>query len=178
MADRGISRILIGVDESDSTHLAIEHVLEVFSAAETKPSILLLHILEQPLPTGIEFVDPTMVWEAGGLTARTPAIDAEGIAAQKKTAEQRVRPLVQSFLDAGWSESDVTCRVVEGGYSRAAVAELLAFEARENTVDIVVIGRTRHGKLHEALIKSTGQRLVNQLRRITIWVVGGPPPGE
>lgn len=176
MGDSRIRKILVGVNETKSSNLALEHVIEVFGRQTgDRPGIVLLHVIRQPLPGGLEFGEPTLAWEGGGAPPITghPA-DEEMLLQQRESAQSlSIKPARARLIQAGWEEQSVEAQVCEGGFSRAAVAEILAEIAqKDGRIDVIVVGRTRRGRLHEALLKSTGERLVHYACRMTVWVVG------
>lgn len=164
-------RVLIGLDDSDSARAAVAHVAHVFAGPE-KPQLTLLHVLVQAIPASVEFVDPSMIWDGAGLPQALDAESAEQIAQNKHAAVTRMRELFRSVAGGEWPESRLTVSVVEGGFSRATIAEVVTYHAREGKADIVVVGRSNHGALHDALIKSTGERLVHACKGTAVWVVG------
>ncbi|MCC6906423.1 MAG: universal stress protein [Phycisphaerales bacterium] len=170
MADSASLRILVGVDDSDSARAAMAHVAAVFPGAN-KPQLTLLHVLVQAIPPSIEFVDPSMIWDGAGLPPALATETAEQIASQKEAARQRVQRLFDEIVPGNWPADRLEVLVVEGGFTRAAIAEIITYQAKQSSADVVVVGRTRHGALHEALIKSTGERLVHACKATAVWVV-------
>lgn len=168
-------KVLVGVDDSDSATAAVAHVLRVFPGPE-RPQLVLVHVLVQKIPPHLEFIDPSMVWDGAGLPTALQTETAEHVARDKQAAAERVREIFRDLDGGRWPEERLTITVVEGGFTRAAIAEVLTFQAREVNADIVVVGRTHHGALHDALIKSTGQRLVQACKATAAWVVGAPRP--
>ena len=163
--------VLIGVDISDSARAAVAHVAQVFAGSD-KPRLTLLHVLAQAIPPSIEFVDPSMIWDGAGLPATMATETVEQIAHNKQVAAKRVRDLFRAVAGSDWPESRLTVTVVEGGFTRATIAEVVTYHAHETKADIVVVGRSKHGALHDALIKSTGGRLVHACKGTAVWVVG------
>jgi len=162
--------VLIGVDDSTSARAAVAHVAHIFAGSQ-KPRLTLLHVLAQAIPASVEFVDPSMIWDGAGLPQSMATDSAEQIAQSKQAAGTRLRELFRSVAGNDWPETHLTVTVVEGGFSRAAIAEVITFHAREGGADIVVVGRSRHGAFHDALIKSTGERLVHACKGTAVWVV-------
>ncbi|NOG53555.1 MAG: universal stress protein [Planctomycetes bacterium] len=80
----------------------------------------------------------------------------------------------RQFTDAGWQADQVLCEIVDGVFSHSAIAEVMAREAQDRDMDIVVVGRTPHGRLFQALLRSTGERLLLHLNTVTVWIVGTP----
>lgn len=172
MADSLASlKVLIGVDDSDSARAAVSHVLRVFPGPD-RPRLTLVHVLVQKIPPHLEFIDPSMVWDGAGLPTALQTETAEQVARDKQVAAARVREIFRDLEGGRWPEERLTVIVVEGGFTRAAIAEVLTYQARETGADVVVVGRTHHGALHDALIKSTGQRLVQACKATAAWVVG------
>lgn len=163
--------VLIGLDDSDSARAAVGHVVQVFAGPD-KPRLTLLHVLVQAIPASVEFVDPSMIWDGAGLPQAMGTESAEQIAQNKQAAATRVRELFRSVAGGDWPENRLTVTIVEGGFSRATIAEVVTYHAREGKADIVVVGRSKHGALHDALIKSTGERLVHTCKGTAVWVVG------
>ncbi len=161
--------VLIGVDDSTSARAAVAHVAHIFAGSE-KPRLTLLHVLVQAIPASVEFVDPSMIWDGAGLPPTMATETAEQIAQSKQAAGKRVRELFRSVAGNDWPENRLTISVVEGGFSRATIAEVITHHAREGGADIVVVGRSRHGALHDALIRSTGERLVHACKATAVWV--------
>lgn len=163
--------VLVGVDESDSARAAIAHVTRVF-ADSAKPRLTLLHVLVQAIPPSVEFIDPSMIWDGAGLPPTLSTETAEQLAQNKRTARERIEALFRAMAGDQWADAHVEVAVVEGGFTRAAIAEIVTYQARETQADIVVVGRSRHGALHDALIRSTGERLVHACKATAVWVVG------
>ncbi|GEM_PF-4740786 len=163
-------RVLIGVDESESARAAIAHVASVFAGPD-KPHLTLLNVLVQAIPSSVEFVDPSMIWDGAGLPPSLATESAEEVAAHKDAARDRARSVFRSVTGDSWPHDRVEITIVEGGFSRATIAEIVTYHARETNADVVVVGRSKHGALHDALIKSTGERLVHACKAIAVWVV-------
>lgn len=164
-------KVLVGLDDSDSARAAVAHVLKVFAAGQ-KPQLHLLHVLVQKIPPHLEFIDPSMIWDGAGLPSALATQTAEQVAQEKETAHKHVVKLFEQLGGGAWPQDRLTITVLEGGYTRAAIAEILTYHAREIDADIVVVGRTHHGALHDAFIRSTGERLVHACKGTAAWVVG------
>jgi len=164
-------KVLVGLDDSGSARAAVSHVLRVFGGAE-KPQLNLLHVLVQKIPAHLEFIDPSMIWDGAGLPSALATETAEQIAQEKEAANKRVGELFDDLGGSDWPRNRLTITVLEGGFTRAAIAEILTWHAREINADIVVVGRTHHGALHDAFIRSTGERLVHACKGTAAWVVG------
>ena len=163
--------VLIGVDESESAKAAIAHVIKVFSGAD-KPRLTLLHVLVQAIPPSVEFIDPSMIWDGAGLPPALATETAEQVAQNKARARDRIVGVFKSMQGDTWPSDRLSITVVEGGFTRATIAEIVTYHARESKADIVVVGRAKHGALHDALIRSTGERLVHTCKGTAVWVVG------
>ncbi|MFG0329327.1 MAG: universal stress protein [Phycisphaerales bacterium] len=171
---RRIERVLIGVDDTQSTRAAIDHVVGMFASSSERPQIILLHVIDHPAPTGYEAAASAMALDAGAMPALPVAFEPEDIDMWKDRAKKKMEPFVDALNDAGWDEKRIERHAAIGGLTHAAVADVLAEQAKQLHADVVVVGRSKHGMLHEALLKSTGERLVHYCRGMTVWVVGNP----
>jgi len=169
-----VQSLLIGVDESSASAAAVQHVIDVFGSGEAKPSVTLMRVLELPRPAGLDCGEPSLSWEGAGLPAvPSPVSDlSESTKKRQQAARDRIQPLADMLTGAGWSEDEVSIVIVDGVFTHASIADQLAQEARDRGVDIVVVGRTPRGRFYQALLKSTGQRLIQHLHRISVWIVG------
>ncbi len=163
-------RVLIGVDDSDSSRAAIAHVAGVFAGPD-KPHLILLNVLVQAIPSSVEFVDPSMIWDGAGLPSALATETVEEVARRKDAARARVREVFHAVAGDSWPRDQVEIMIVEGGFTRATIAEIVTYYACETSADVVVVGRSKHGALHDALIKSTGERLVHACKATAVWVV-------
>ncbi len=168
--------LLLGADLTEPTRHAIHHINAIFQGCppEERPELMLLHVVEQQMVAGAEFCEPTFIWEAGGVTGITPPICEDDMQAAVAASVSSLQPLLKELTEAGWDTSRISIKAVTGGFSKTMIADVLAFHARELQARIVVVGRTRHGKIHEMLLKSIGERLTHYLPGITVWVVGLP----
>ena len=157
--------------------------------ADDRPRVVLFKVIEQALAPGAEFGEPTFAWEAGGVSGVTPPVADEDFAQIERAAMRELDQVEKLLVEAGWSADRIERKVAPGGFSKALIADVIAYHAREEKARVVVVGRTRHGRLHEALLKSIGERLTHYLPGITVWVVGssedddgenrgGDAPGE
>lgn len=166
--------ILIGADNTPPTKNAVQHLNHVFEGIppQQRPRLVLFHVIEQALAPGAELGEPTFAWEAGGITGMTsPICDADFDRAKDSSIHELLK-IEEILLAAGWSANRIRKLAVPGGFSKALIADVIAYHAREEKARVVVVGRTRHGRLHEALLKSIGERLTHYLPGITVWVVG------
>jgi nucleotide-binding universal stress UspA family protein len=171
--DVRVRTVMVGMDESDSARAALRQVFDVF-AGRPRPRLVLVHVLVQRVPPHLEYVDPSMVWDTAGLGPVLGDEDREIINKQKADAAERMRAVFDS-IPHDWPADRFDIQIVEGGFSRATIAEILTYQAREEKADIIVVGRTTHGAFHDAFIKSTAARLVRACKATTIWVVGTSP---
>jgi len=183
--------ILLGADMTEPTLNAAGHINRVFEGlgADDRPRVVLFKVIEQALAPGAEFGEPTFAWEAGGVSGVTPPVADEDFAQIERAAMRELDQVEKLLVEAGWSADRIERKVAPGGFSKALIADVIAYHAREEKARVVVVGRTRHGRLHEALLKSIGERLTHYLPGITVWVVGssedddgenrgGDAPGE
>ena len=166
-----VNRILVGVDDSAATDAAIDQIIRMFPG-DDKPSVMLLHVIDQPAPTGFEAAASAMALDAGAMPAVPAAFSLEDAKQWQELAKKRMERFVARLSSAGWAEDRIERHAAVGGLTHAAVADALAEQAKSLDADIVVVGRTKHGTLHEALLKSTGERVVHYCRSVTVWVVG------
>ncbi len=177
------SKILIGVDGSQTAHAAVMHVVNVFAATarESLPVLYLTHVIERALPTGSSPVGLAVSWEAGGLPETPTATCAcddldpdmnDSIDPRVNLVLEQMKPLKQILVDADWPNEKVKYNVCDGGYTRSIVADILAENAEKVGATIVVVGRTKHGRFLDALMKCTGEKLVHCAPDLSIWVVG------
>jgi len=168
--------LLVGADLTEPTRNAIHHVNAVFEGcpADERPRVVLFTVVEQAIAPGAEFGEPSFAWDAGGVSGMTPPVDDAEMERIEQSALAKLDPLERMLTEAGWSAERIERRAAPGGFSKALIADVIAYHARENDARIVVVGRTRHGRLHEALLKSIGERLTHYLPGITVWVVGTP----
>jgi nucleotide-binding universal stress UspA family protein len=96
----------------------------------------------------------------------------------EQEARDQMAPMAEMLASAGWPGDRIDRRAVPGGFSKAVIADVIAYTAREEKARVVVVGRTRHGRLHEALLKSMGERLTHYLPGTTVWVVGTPDEAD
>lgn len=168
-------QILIGIDDSPPTQAAVSHVLDVFSACECKPHVTLLTVIEHARPAGFDCGEPALTMDS----ATMPAVPQAGLAGlaleqRRRVAQQILDGYARQFAAGGWPGDRVVTEVVDGVFTHSAIAEVIAREAQDRQMDIVVVGRTPHGRLFQALLRSTGERLLLRLNTVTVWVVGSP----
>lgn len=168
--------VLVGIDDSASANCALAKVFEVFANASPKPQLLLLHVLVQKIPPHLEYIDPTMVWDGAVLPVALQSQTTEELARVIERTKTHYQAWVDRAVAAGWPTDRASFDAVEGGFTRAAIAEILAYQARERGATLIVVGRTHHGALHDALIRSTGERLVHYAKGLTVWIVGCAAP--
>jgi len=177
------SKIIIGVDSSQTAHVAVKHVIDVFAATdrESLPVIHLTHVIERALPAGSASAGPAVSWEAGGLpetptnicTCTDLGADANTISDPRIVVIlNQMKPLKQKLIDALWPIDRIKLSVCDGGYTKSIVADILAESAVRIGAAIVVVGRTKHGRFLDAFMKSTGEKLVHCAPDLSVWVVG------
>ena len=167
--------VVVGVDRHEHTRIALDRLTEVFAGPQW-PLAILLHIIEHDVVA--EASVSSLAGEGVGLPVSAVALTPEEIEELKRRDLGRMEPLVEYLAGRGWPKDRIECRVRLGGSSKSVIADELSEEAREAKADIVVVGRTRHGKLWEAFLKSTGERLVHYCPGLTVWVVGHAPTGD
>jgi len=166
--------MMVGADASEPSCYAVNHINRVFAGipGEDRPRLILFRVIEQALAPGAEFGEPTFAWEAGGVSGITPPVSDTDFKEMEKAVLQEMNPIEKMLVEGGWSADRMTRKAVPGGFSKALIADVIAYHAREEKARVVVVGRTRHGRLHEAILKSIGERLTHYLPGITVWVVG------
>ncbi len=168
------STILIGVDESEPTLAAIRFVTGHFTGTP-RPQVSLVHVLALPAVTVMDYSGGGPAF-AGAMMPGVPSemFGSNDLQAAARASLARMDPLVTELQRAGWSESQVLRRVLAGGVTKAAIADAHVEQAQRDRADVVVVGRTRHGALHDTLMRSTGEKLVHFGRNMTICVVTAP----
>lgn len=163
--------IIIGVDESGPTLAAVRFVIRHFGSPP-RPRVALVHVLSIPTVTVMDYSGAGAAF-AGAMMPGVPAemFGSNDLQAAGKAALARMDPLVTDLTRSGWAEDQVLRRVLAGGVTKAAIADALVEQAHRDKGEVVIVGRTHHGLLHDTLLRSTGERLVHFGRDMTVCVV-------
>jgi len=166
--------MIVGADDTEPTRSALNHINRVFAGipGDDRPELILFRVIEQSLAPGAEFGEPTFAWEAGGVSGITPPLTGDDFHEIEQTAIKEMDSLERILVHGGWSPTRIKRKAAPGGFSKALIADAIAYHAKEEKARVVVVGRTRHGRLHEAILKSIGERLTHYLPGVSVWVVG------
>lgn len=175
--------ILFASDGTRSSQVALDHLARVFEGTPpaARPQVRLLHVVRIPLGTAVDFVgEPGFATETIGAISALPDEDparTEALAAHVRAGEGRLVAQMRALQDLGWPPDRLSAEVVEiedAGLTGSSVAQAIADAARAHRVDVVLVGRERHGRIQEMLLKSTGERILHDVREVAVWVAGGP----
>ena len=162
MVSRTQKKILLAIDGSDQSLNAVRYVSELL--ASQKPEVVLFHVMRK--------IDETF-WDLGidpAYHERVADVSAWALE-QEKTVQGFMNCASQILFEAGIPEESVTAKIHE---SKAGVARDIIKESM-NGYSGVVVGRKGLSKLKDLLLGSVAHKLVEKLRHVPIWVVGGTP---
>ncbi|WP_010587731.1 universal stress protein [Schlesneria paludicola] len=133
----GIRRILLPTDFSEPSLQAAKYAMAL--AHQFDAELHLLHVVSQVMP----YTDDSSSW----------VLPANETQEQLEAAEQR---LLKSVIDLEWT---ATHRVVHKTVVGFTVDEILAY-AKENQIDLIVVGTHGYTWLAHTLIGSVAEKLV------------------
>ena len=148
-------RILVGIDSSDGSMLAVEHVAGIIKGLSKK--ILLLHVVRK-------------VPEIDGLTGP----DARQFQKEhEQRAAQEIEPVFQKAATklqaAGVFPGEVLTKVITGATSRAGT---ILEEARAGGYGTIVVGRRGVSTVEEFDMGRVTNKLVQSAKDRALWVAG------
>jgi nucleotide-binding universal stress UspA family protein len=162
MVSRTQKKILLAIDGSDQSLNTVRYVSKLL--ASQKPDVVLFHVMRK--------IDETF-WDLGidpAYHRRVADVSAWALE-QKKAIQGFMNYASQILLEAGIPEESVTAKIHE---SKTGVARDIIKESM-NGYSGVVVGRKGLSKLKDLLLGSVAHKLVEKLRHVPIWVVGGTP---
>ncbi|MFZ0943303.1 MAG: universal stress protein [Syntrophobacteraceae bacterium] len=147
--------ILVGIDSSDGSMLAVEHLARVVGSVSKK--ILLLHVVRKvPEMNGLN-----------GPEARQFQIERE------KRAANEIEPVFRKSFAilqaAGTRPEDISTKVIMGATTRAGT---ILEEARSGGYGTIVVGRRGVSTVEDFDMGRVGNKLVQIAKNRAIWVVG------
>ncbi len=160
--DTAQKRILVAIDGSDQSLNGVRYVSKLL--VSQNPEVVLFHVMRK--------IDETF-WDLGINPAyhrRVIDVSAWELE-QKKTVRGFMNYASQILFEAGIPEESVTEKIHE---SKAGVARDIIKESM-NGYNGVIVGRKGLSKLKDLLLGSVAHKLVEKLRHIPIWLVGGTP---
>ncbi len=155
-------KILLAIDGSDQSLNGVRYVGKLL--ASQKPEVILYHVMRK--------IDETF-WDLGidpAYHRRVVDVSAWELE-QEKTVQGFMNCASQILFEAGIPEESVTAKIHE---SKTGVARDIIKESM-NGYSGVVVGRKGLSKLKDFLLGSVAHKLVEKLRHVPVWVVGGTP---
>ena len=144
--------VLACVDFSDVTLDVVAAATELARPGDGR--VTLLHVAA-PEPSFVGYDDHI-------LTSRDHAADMA----------HEYATLRQFMAEFGLDETSAEARVVAG-----ATCSTILDVADEVDADVIVVGRHRHGRLHDLLLGNTARDIVRRSRRPLLLVPAEPEPG-
>jgi nucleotide-binding universal stress UspA family protein len=144
--------ILIPMDSSGGAMRAIEYVAATLGGFNFK--IHLFHVIRSGLDL-YEGIPHLFLSEASVEKAKTE------IQAVFDSA-------ILCLTNAGFSEKQITTKVIAGAHSRA---EAIIQEAREQNYGTIVIGRRGLSKVQEFFLGRVSSKLIHTIRNRAVWVI-------
>ena len=134
------SKILVAVDESETSLLALKHAIEL--ARTLSASLRMIHVLDMSwLPIG-----PEMAIDTAALSAARRSVGENVIAAARETAQQ-----AGFEAEAGLTETETPIQ---------QIAEVIAREASRWGADLVVMGTHGRRGFQHLMLGSVAERMV------------------
>ena len=148
-------KIIVGIDSSDGSMLAVEHLARVVKGVSKK--ILLLHVVRKvPEMNGLN-----------GPEARQYQMEREQRAANE--IEPVFRKSFAILQAAGTRPEDISTKVIMGVTTRAGT---ILEEARSGGYGTIVVGRRGVSTVEDFDMGRVGNKLVQTAKNRAIWVVG------
>ncbi len=154
-------KLLLAVDGSSASLAAADYLGLMEAAVLDDLWVTIFHVLE-PIP-------PALRQEA----AQDPAAHNRLRALERRLDRRGQEVLDQArerLLALGLAPEQVRLKVQQ---RQSGLARDILFEAERGSHDAVVLGRRGLSRLHEALVGSVTNKVVQHADRIPVWVVGG-----
>lgn len=147
------SKILVAVDESDTSLHALKHAIEL--ASKLSASLRMIHVLDMSwLPIG-----PEMAIDTGALSAARRSVGEKVIVAARDTARQ-----------AGF---EAEAAVIETATPIQQVAEVIVREATRWGADLVVMGTHGRRGFQHLMLGSVAERMT-RLSSVPVLLIPSP----
>lgn len=154
-------KVLLAVDGSSASLAAADYLGLMEAAVLDDLWVTVFHVME-PTPPGLRqdaALDPTAYNRLRALERR---LERRG---QEVLEQARERLLAQGLAPE---------RVrVKAQQRQSGLARDILFEAERGLYDAVVLGRRGLSRLHQALVGSVTNKVVQHADRLPVWVVGG-----
>ncbi len=154
-------KVLLAVDGSPASLAAADYLGLMEAAVLDDLWVTLFHVME-PVPPGLRqdaALDPAAFNRLRALERR---LERRG---QEVLEQARERLLAQGLAPE---------RVrVKAQQRQSGLARDILFEAERGLYDAVVLGRRGLSRLHQALVGSVTNKVVQHADRVPVWVVGG-----
>ena len=158
-------KILVAIDGSDQSLDAVRYVGRVL--ASQKIEVVLFHVLREMEDSFRDMGMDTafLRWISGGSSREIY---------QEKREERFMNHARQILLDAGFPKEAVTVNIHE---SKVGVARDIITESKGG-YSAIVLGRKGLSKIHDLVLGSIANKLIEKLAHVPVWVVGGNPDSE
>jgi nucleotide-binding universal stress UspA family protein len=147
-------RLLVAVDLGEAGFRVVDHVAFVLAVASHLEAVL-IHVIPSLLPSPVE--------------EDLKEIEGVLLEREKEEAARFFREAQKIFQEEGLPTDRIRVKVKN---SPLGVAATLIKEAREGDYGTVVVGRRGRGGFKELLLGSVSSKVLFNLHRRTIWVVG------
>ena len=153
-------KLLLAIDGSKNSLMALDYVQQL-SQMCPEITLVLFHVLPSP---------PPVYQDSGPLDPVSQKYLHQLKEKHQKAIEETLIKTKKDLLKKGWSESQIKILSRE---QRRGVAHEILFEARQEMVDAVIIGRRGLGKIEEIYLGSVSNKVIQGAKEMPIWIIGG-----